>query len=507
MSDSPKLEPRDFIREIIAEDLESGKHSHVVTRFPPEPNGYLHIGHTKAFCLNFSLAQEVPNSRCHLRMDDTNPVKEDTEYVESIQEDIRWIGFDWGKNFFFASDYYEKLHDFAVELIEKNLAYVDELNSEEIREYRGTLTEPGKPSPHRDRPAEESRELFAKMRAGDFEEGERVLRAKIDMEHPNVHMRDPVIYRILKAEHHRTGDQWCIYPMYDFAHPLSDALEGITHSLCSLEFENHRPLYDWFVDNCSVPTKPRQIEFAKLNLGYTMMSKRNLLALVESGNVDGWDDPRMATISGMRRRGYTPESIRKFIDTIGLTKFNSTTDLALLEHAVREHLNATSPRVMAVLRPLKVVITNYPEDEDEEMDAVNNPEDESAGSRKIPFSRELYIEQGDFMENAPRKFYRLTQGREVRLRYGYWIKCEEAIKDDDGNVVELRCTYDPETRGGEDPPDGRKVKATLHWVSAKHAIDAEVRLYDRLFNVENPYTEDFMQHLNPDSLEILSGAN
>ncbi|MEM1295670.1 MAG: glutamine--tRNA ligase/YqeY domain fusion protein [Verrucomicrobiota bacterium] len=510
MPETPKIEPRDFIREIICEDLKSGKHDHVVTRFPPEPNGYLHIGHTKAFCLNFSLALEVPNSHCNLRMDDTNPVKEDTEYVESIQEDIRWLGFEWGEHFYFASDYYEKLHGFAVELIEKGLAYVDELSAEEMREFRGTLTEPGKDSPFRDRSVEENLELFKKMREGGFEEGAVILRAKIDMAHPNLNMRDPAIYRVLKAHHHRTGDDWCIYPMYDFAHPLSDALEGITHSLCSLEFENHRPLYDWFVDNCSVPAKPRQIEFARLNLNYTVMSKRLLKQLVDDELVDGWDDPRMPTISGMRRRGYPPEAIRKFIDTVGLTKFNSTTDIALLEHAVREHLNAVAPRFMAVLRPLKVVITNYPEDQVEEMDAVNNPEDESAGKRKVPFSRELFIEQDDFMENAPRKFFRLTQGREVRLRYGYWIKCEEAIKDDQGEVVELRCTYDPETRGGNDPSDGRKVKATLHWVSAQHAIDAEARLYDRLFDIEDPTGKkahkDFTKHLNPSSLEIVSPA-
>lgn len=506
MPDVPTIEPRDFIREIIVEDLKSGKHDHIVTRFPPEPNGYLHIGHAKAFCLNFSLALEVPNSRCHLRMDDTNPAKEDVEYVESIQEDIRWMGFDWGEHFYFASDYYDQLHRFAVELIEKGLAYVDELSAEQMREYRGNLTEPGKDSPHRDRPIAENLALFEKMRAGEFEEGEVILRAKIDMAHPNLNMRDPAIYRIVKAVHHRTGDKWKIYPMYDFAHPLSDALEGITHSLCSLEFENHRPLYDWFVDHCSVPAKPRQIEFARLSLDYTMMSKRLLQQMVEKKIVDGWDDPRMPTISGLRRRGYTPESIRNFIDRVGLTKFNSRTDVALLEHSVRDHLNAVAPRRMAVLHPLKVVITNYPEGQEEDLDAVNNPNDESAGTRKVPFSRELFIEQEDFMENAPRKFFRLTQGREVRLRYAYWIKCEEAIKDEAGNVIELRCTYDPETKGGQDPPDGRKVKATLHWVSAKHATDAEVRLYDRLFTTENPGGDDFLEHLNPDSLEILETA-
>ena len=510
MPDVPKPESRDFIREIIAHDLESGKHDHVVTRFPPEPNGYLHIGHAKAFCLNFSLAEEVPNSRCHLRMDDTNPVKEDVEYVESIKEDIRWLGFDWGEHFYFASDYYEQLHQFAVELIEKGLAYVDSLTSEEIREYRGTLTEPGKNSPDRDRPVEENLALFEAMREGKLEEGSHVLRAKIDMAHPNMNMRDPVIYRILKAEHHRTGDKWCIYPMYDFAHPLSDALEGITHSLCSLEFENHRPLYDWFVDQCSVPAKPRQIEFARLSLNYTVMSKRLLQQLVENGQVDGWDDPRMPTLSGMRRRGYTPESIRHFIHTVGLTKFNSQTDVALLEHSVREHLNSVALRAMAVLRPLKLVITNYPEGQVEEMEAVNNPEDESAGTRKIPFSRELYIEQEDFMEDAPKKFFRLAPGREVRLRYGYWVKCEEVIKDDAGNITELHCTYDPETRGGNNPPDGRKVKATLHWVSAEHAFEAEVRLYDRLFEHDNPTgrkrKKEFTEYLNPKSLEIVEGA-
>ncbi|MEM0970637.1 MAG: glutamine--tRNA ligase/YqeY domain fusion protein, partial [Verrucomicrobiota bacterium] len=466
-----------------------------------------HIGHAKAICLNFGLAEEVGASRCHLRMDDTNPVKEDTEYVEAIQEDIRWLGFEWGEHFFFASDYYERLHGFAVELIEKGLAYVDEQSAEEMRANRGTLKEPGTDSPHRGRSVEENLALFAKMKDGGFTEGAAVLRAKIDMAHPNLNMRDPAMYRVLKVDHHRTGSTWCIYPMYDFAHPLSDALEEVTHSLCSLEFENHRPLYDWFVEHCSVPAVPRQIEFARLNLTYTVMSKRKLQLLVEEIQVDGWSDPRMPTLSGLRRRGYPPEAIRTFIDRIGLTKFNSVTDVALLEHAVRERLNAVAPRVMAVLHPLKVVITNYPEDQEEEMEATINPEDESLGKRKVPFSRELYIEQEDFMEEAPRKFFRLAPGREVRLRYAYWIKCEEVVKDEEGNVVELRCTYDPATRGGENPPDGRKVKATLHWVSSKHATDAEVRLYDRLFEVENPAADDdFLQHLNEDSLTVLPAA-
>ncbi|MBU6303004.1 MAG: glutamine--tRNA ligase/YqeY domain fusion protein [Verrucomicrobia bacterium] len=501
----PTLEPRDFIREIVLEDLKSGKHDHVVTRFPPEPNGYLHIGHAKAFCLDFGLALEVPGSRCHLRMDDTNPVKEDVEYVESIQEDVRWMGFDWGQHFYYASDYYEQLHGHAVELIEKGLAYVDELTADQMREFRGTLTEPGKESPFRNRTVAENLDLFAKMRAGAFEEGAAVLRAKIDMAHPNVIMRDPTLYRVLKTHHHRTGDAWCIYPMYDFAHPLSDAIEGITHSLCSLEFENHRPLYDWFVSHCSVPARPRQIEFARLNLTYTVMSKRKLQQLVAEKLVDGWDDPRMPTLSGLRRRGYTPAAIRKFIETIGLTKFNSLTDVALLEHAIRNDLNASAPRVMAVLDPIRVVITSYPQDQTEEMEALINPEDPSLGSRIVPFSRELYIERDDFMENAPKNYFRLTVGQEVRLRYGYWIKCEEVVKDAGGNIVELRCSHDPATRGGENPPDGRKVKGTIHWVSAAHALPAEVRLYDRLFTVEQ-VGDDFTSLLNPDSLKVIPNA-
>jgi len=516
MPDTPTLTPRDFIREIVIDDLKSGKHTHVVTRFPPEPNGYLHIGHAKAFTLDFGLAEEVPGSRCHLRMDDTNPEKEDPEYVQAIQDDIKWMGFSWGEHFYFASDYYGKLHEFAVELIEKGLAYVDSQSPEEIRANRvtagpgGNTTGPGVNSPFRDRTVEENLALFEKMRQGELAEGAAVLRAKIDMAHPNLNMRDPVIYRILKEEHFRTGDTWCIYPMYDFAHPLSDALEGITHSLCSLEFEHHRPLYDWFVDNTSVPAKPRQIEFSRLNLSYTMMSKRKLQMLVTGNHVDGWNDPRMPTLSGMRRRGYTPESIRNFVEKIGMTKVNSMTDVALLEHSLREHLNTVAPRSMAVLRPLKVVVTNYPKDQVEQMDAIINPEDENSGTRRVPFCRELYIEQEDFMEDPPKDFFRLAPGREVRLRYAYWIKCEKVIKDKDGNVVELHCTYDPETRSGNNPPDGRKVKATLHWISARHALDAEVRLYDRLFTIEDPGAkeigDDFAKYLNPNSLEVVKGA-
>ncbi len=510
MSEPRRLEPRDFIREIVINDLESGKHQRVVTRFPPEPNGYLHIGHAKAFILDFGLAEEVPGSQCHLRMDDTNPIKEEEEFVHAIQEDLRWMGMDWGEHLYYASNYYEQLYEYAQELIRKGLAYVDSQTPEEIKNTRGTTTEPGKESPYRNRTVEENLELFEKMRRGEFGPGEAVLRARIDMAHPNFNMRDPAIYRVLKASHHRTGDAWCIYPLYDFAHPLSDAIEGITHSLCSLEFEHHRPLYDWFVENCSVPARPRQIEFARLNLSYTIMSKRKLQLLVEKKLVDGWNDPRMPTISGLRRRGYTPEAIRRFIERIGITKFNSLTDVALLEHAIREHLNEIAPRVMAVLRPLKLVITNYPEDREEEMEAQINPEQPELGYRKVPFSRELYIERDDFMEDPPRKFFRLAPGREVRLRCAYWVKCEEVIKDEAGEIVELRCTYDPETRGGENPPDGRKVKATLHWVSARHALKAEVRLYDRLFNLENPGGkeggDDVTAHLNPESLEVIEEA-
>lgn len=495
-----------FIRNIIAEDLKNGKNDgEVITRFPPEPNGYLHIGHAKSICLNFTLAAEN-DGRCHLRFDDTNPSKEDTEYTDSIQRDVKWLGFDWGQHLYFASDYFEQLYEYAELLIKAGKAFVCDLSPEEMRAYRGTLTEPGKNSPYRERTAEENLELFRRMRAGDFPDGARVLRAKIDMASPNLNMRDPVIYRILRATHHRTGDQWCIYPMYDFAHPLSDALEKITHSICTLEFEDHRPLYNWFVEQLPVPRKPQQIEFARLNLTYTMMSKRKLLQLVQKEIVQGWDDPRMPTLAGLRRRGYTPAAIRDFCERIGVAKSNSVVDIALLEHCLREDLNKQAARVMGVLRPLRVVLENYPEGQVEELEAVNNPEDPTMGVRKLPFSKVLYIEAEDFMEDPPKKFYRLAPGREVRLRYGYFIKCTDVIKDQAGKVVELRCTYDPETKGGA-APDGRKVKATLHWVSAQHAIPAEVRLYDNLFTVEDPgAVEDSETCLNPASLEVLTSA-
>ncbi|HBG17438.1 MAG TPA: glutamine--tRNA ligase [Firmicutes bacterium] len=495
-----------FIRNIIAEDLKNNKHDgQVITRFPPEPNGYLHIGHAKSICLNFTLAAEN-NGRCHLRFDDTNPSKEDVEYTESIQRDVKWLGFDWGEHLYYASDYFEQLYEYAETLIKEGKAYVCDLCPEEIREYRGTLTQVGKNSPYRERSVEENLDLFRRMRAGEFPDGARVLRAKIDMSSPNLNMRDPVIYRILRATHHRTGDKWCIYPMYDYAHPLSDALEMITHSICTLEFEDHRPLYDWCLEQLPVPRRPQQIEFARLNLTYTMMSKRKLLQLVERGFVKGWDDPRMPTIAGLRRRGYTPEAIRDFCERIGVAKSNSTVDIALLEHCLREDLNKRAPRVMAVLRPLKVVLENYPEDQVEELEAINNPEDPSMGKRKVPFSKVLYIEEEDFCEAPPKKFYRLAPGREVRLRYGYFIKCTEVVKDQSGKIVELRCTYDPETRGGA-APDGRQVKATLHWVSASHALPAEIRLYDHLFTEEDPgAVEDFQTCLNPDSLEVLTSC-
>lgn len=498
-----------FIRDIIEEDLRTNKWGgRVHTRFPPEPNGYLHIGHAKSICLNFGLAQEY-GGLCNLRFDDTNPTKEDIEYVQSIQEDVRWLGFDWEDRLYYASDYFEQLYQYAVQLIKMGKAYVCDLSAEEIKEYRGTLTEPGKESPYRNRSVEENLDLFERMRAGEFPDGSRTLRAKIDMASGNLNMRDPVIYRILHATHHRTGDKWCIYPMYDFAHPLSDAIEGITHSICTLEFEDHRPLYDWFLDQLGI-YHPQQIEFARLNLSYTVLSKRKLLRLVQEGHVTGWDDPRMPTIAGMRRRGYTPEAIRDFCERIGVAKKNSIVDIALLEHCVREDLNKRAPRVMAVLRPLRVVIDNYPEGLVEEMEAVNNPEDPSMGTRKVPFSRVLYIERDDFREDPPKQFYRLAPGREVRLRYAYFIKCVDVVKDPQtGEVVELHCTYDPETRGGS-APDGRKVKATLHWVSAAHAIPAEVRLYDRLFTVEDPDNvgegKDFMAYLNPKSLEVLTSC-
>ena len=503
----PPPPSKDFIRDIIDEDLSSGKHDGTVTRFPPEPNGYLHIGHAKSICLNFGIAEEY-GGRCHLRFDDTNPTKEDVEYVDSIKEDIKWLGFDWGDHLYFASDYFEKLHEWAIYLIEEGKAYVDDQNAEEIRKGRGDLQNPGENSPYRDRLVEENIDLFRRMKEGEFADGEKVLRARIDMAHPNLNMRDPVIYRIVHADHHRTGDTWCIYPMYDFTHGQSDALEYITHSLCTLEFENHRPLYDWFLENLPVPSRPRQIEFGRLNLNYTVMSKRKLLQLVDENHVSGWDDPRMPTISGIRRRGYPAEAIREFCKTIGITKFKGTNDISLLESAVRDVLNRDANRYMAVLNPIKVVITNYPEDKEEEFDAVINPEQPDLGTRKVPFSRELYIERDDFMEDPPKKFFRLAAGKEVRFRSAYFIRCDEVVKDDAGNIVELRCTYDPETRGGQNPPDGRKVKATIHWVSAKHAVDAEVRVYDRLFAHETPDSGEgsFLDHLNPDSLALLENA-
>jgi glutaminyl-tRNA synthetase len=501
--------PRDFIRQIVEADVKAGKHGgRVVTRFPPEPNGFLHIGHAKAITIDYGIAEEYKGVY-HLRFDDTNPVKEDTSYVEAIQRDIRWLGYDWGEKLFYASDYFDQLYAYAVQLIKLGKAYVCDLNADQIREYRGTLTEPGRNSPDRDRFVEENLDLFERMRNGEFPDGTRTLRAKIDMASGNLNMRDPVMYRILHATHHRTGDRWCIYPMYDFTHCFSDSIEGITHSFCDLDFEDHRPLYDWFLDQLGVH-HPQQIEFARLNLTYTVMSKRRLLELVGRGYVDGWDDPRMSTLSGMRRRGYTPTAIRRFCEIIGLAKRASVVDIALLEHVLREELNQTSPRVMAVLRPLKVVISNYPEDRTEDVDAVNNPEDPSAGTRKVPFCRELYIEQEDFMEDPPKKFFRLAPGREVRLRYAYFIKCNAVIKDPQtGQVTELRCTYDPATQGGS-APDGRKVKATLHWVSAQHGVDAEVRLYENLFSKENPMDveegKNFIDYISPNSLEVLSGC-
>ena len=504
-NDSADGERQDFIREIIREDLANGKHSEVVTRFPPEPNGYLHIGHTKSILLNFGIAKEY-GGRCHLRFDDTNPVKEELEYIESIKEDVLWLGCNWGEHLFHASDNFERLYDWAEDLVRAGKAYVDDLSAEEIRAHRGTLTEPGTPSPYRDRDADENLEFLRAMRDGEYPDGAKVLRAKIDMAAGNINLRDPVLYRILRATHPRTGDRWCIYPTYDYAHGQSDAIEHITHSLCTLEFEDHRPLYDWLVDNLQVPSKPRQIEFARLNLTYTVLSKRRLLQLVNGGHVNGWDDPRLPTISGIRRRGYPPVAMHDFIDRVGLAKRNSVVDLGMLEHCVRTELNRTAERRMGVLRPLKVVIENYPEGASEELEAINNPEDATAGIRKVPFGRELFIEQADFMEDPPKKFFRLAPGREVRLRYAYFITCREVIKDDTGEVVELRCTYDPETRGG-DSPDGRKVKATLHWVSAAHAVAAEVRLYDHLFNRPDPGGDgDFLEDLSPDSLEVIDDA-
>jgi glutaminyl-tRNA synthetase len=498
--------PSNFIRDVMIADIQAGKHGgRIQTRFPPEPNGYLHIGHAKAICLDFGLAAEF-SGKCNLRMDDTNPCKEETEYVESIQEDVRWLGFDFGDRLFYASDYFDQLYVWAIQLIKAGKAFVCDLSADELREYRGTLTEPGKESPYRNRTIEENLDLFQRMKAGEFPDGSRTLRAKIDMASPNLNMRDPVMYRILHADHHRTGDKWCIYPMYDYAHGQSDSIENVTHSMCTLEFDDHRPLYNWYIEQLGI-FPSRQFEFDRLNLTYTLLSKRRLLALVQNGHVSGWDDPRMPTISGIRRRGYTPEAIRAFVTAAGVSRTNGTTQLALLEHHVREDLNKHALRVMAVLRPLRVVIDNYPDDLVEEMDAINNPEDAGAGTRKVPFSKVLYIEQDDFREDPPKQYYRLSPGREVRLRYGYFIKCVSALKDASGQVVELRCTYDPETRGGN-APDGRKVKSTIHWVSAAHAVDAEVRLYDTLFAKENPNDvpegQDFTVNLNPNSLEVLT---
>jgi glutaminyl-tRNA synthetase len=508
MTDSAEASRLDFIREIVTADGASGKHGgRVATRFPPEPNGYLHIGHAKSICLNFGVARDF-NGACNLRFDDTNPVTEDTEYVDSIQEDVRWLGFDWEDRLFYASDYFERLYECAVQLINDGKAYVDSLTADEIREYRGTLKEPGRESPHRDRSAAENLDLFTRMRAGEFEDGAHVLRAKIDMASPNVNMRDPILYRLRRAHHHRTGDAWCIYPMYDYAHPLSDAFERITHSLCTLEFEDHRPLYDWLIQNVTgLPGEPRQIEFARLNLTYTVMSKRKLMQLVTEKHVSGWDDPRMPTISGLRRRGFTPEAIRRFCEEIGVAKRENLIDVGLLEFCVREDLNARAPRAMAVLRPLKIVIENYPDGQVEDFYVANHPDNPGMGTRRVPFGREIYIEREDFEEVPPKKFFRLAPGREVRLRGAYLITCREAVKDASGAITELRCTYDPQTRGG-DAPDGRKVKATLHWVSASHAIDADVRLYDRLFTVDTPGSgdADFLTQINPHALDALSGC-
>ncbi len=504
MSSPP--ERTDFIREIVAADLRDGRHEAVVTRFPPEPNGYLHIGHAKSICLNFGVAREF-GGRCHLRFDDTNPMKEEQEYIDSIETDVRWLGFDWGAHLYFASDYFEQLHEWAVDLIEAGKAYVDDLSAEAIREHRGTLTRPGSDSPWRERSVEENLDMFARMRAGEFPNGSRVLRAKIDMASPNINLRDPVLYRILHAEHPRTGDAWCIYPTYDFAHGQSDAIEGITHSICTLEFQDHRPLYDWLIENLPVPSRPRQYEFARLNLTHTVLSKRVLLTLVNEGHVRGWDDPRMPTLSGLRRRGFPAEGIRDFTDMIGVARADSVVEIEMLEHAARDVLNAQALRRFAVLDPVKVVLENYPEGQVEQVDVANNPEDPSAGSRQVPFSRELWIERDDFMEDPPKKFFRLAPGREVRLRSAYFVTCTDVIKDDAGRIVELRCTYDPDTRGGASP-DGRRPKATLHWVSAAHAVPAEVRLYDHLFSPPFPGAEgrDLFGDLNPDSETVRRGC-
>ena len=509
MTTATPAESNDFVRSIVADDLVTGKFGgRVVTRFPPEPNGYLHIGHAKSIFLNFGVAGENQGGMCYLRFDDTNPVKEDVEYVESIQEDVRWLGCDWGDRLTYASDYFDDLYRFAVQLIESGKAYVCDLSAEEIREYRGTLTEPGRESPYRNRSVEENLDLFQRMKAGEFPDGARVLRAKIDMASANVNLRDPVMYRILHQEHHRTGDKWCIYPTYDFTHGQTDSIERVTHSICTLEFEDHRPLYDWYLDQLGI-YHPQQIEFARLNVSHTVLSKRRLLTLVEDGHVSGWDDPRMPTLAALRRRGYTPRAIRDFCERVGVAKRDITVDLALLEHCVREDLNQRAPRVMAVLHPLKVVIDNYPEGMTEEFDAVNNPEDAGMGTRKVPFSREIYIERDDFREDPPRRFFRLAPGREVRLRYACYITCVDVVKDENGDVVELHCTYDPESRGGSSP-DGRRVQATLHWVSAEHAVDAEVHLYNHLFESADPSGGedggDFISGLNPESLVTLTSC-
>ncbi len=506
MSQDEARTPTNFIRNIIDEDLKNGKNgAAVVTRFPPEPNGYLHIGHAKSICLNFGLARDYADApggaRCHLRFDDTNPVKEEQEFIDAIKEDLQWLGFDWGKHEYYASDYFQLLYDYAVQLIQDGKAYVDDQTAEEMRENRGTLTEAGTNSPYRDRPIEENLDLFERMKNGEFPDGSRVLRAKIDMASPNMNLRDPAMYRILHAHHHRTGDKWCIYPMYDWAHGQSDSKEGITHSICTLEFEAHRPLYDWFCENLKIH-HPQQIEFSRLNLSYTVMSKRKLLQLVQDGHVAGWDDPRMPTVHGLRRRGYTAAAIRHFIESHGVGKADSRIDVSVLEQSLRDDLDKTAIRRMAVLDPLKVVITNYPEDEEEWFEPSNHPKDPEMGKRKVPFSRELYIERDDFMLDAPKKFFRLSIGKEVRFRSAYWVTCHEAITDEYGNVVELHCTVDPETRGAKNPSDGRKVKGTIHWVSAKHAVKAEVRVYDRLFRTDNPEKGDFLEDLNPDSLEV-----
>ncbi len=497
--------PSNFVRDIVQADLDAGKHTAVMTRFPPEPNGYLHIGHAKSICLNFGIARDF-GGVCNLRFDDTNPAKEEVEYVEAIKADVRWLGFDWEDREYYASDYFEQLYAYAVQLIRDGKAYVDSLSADEIRAHRGTLTEAGQNSPYRERLVEENLDLFARMRDGEFEDGTHVLRAKIDMAAPNINLRDPTLYRIRRVAHHRTGDAWCIYPLYDFAHGLSDSIEGVTHSICTLEFENNRPLFDWFLDNLPVKSRPRQYEFARLNLSYTVMSKRKLLRLVQEGLVEGWDDPRMPTISGLRRRGFTPEAIRNFCDRIGVAKRDSMVDIALLEYSLRDDLNDRAPRFMGVLNPLRVVIENYPHDQIEELEARNHPTDPVFGTRKVPFSREIYIEKDDFREDPPKKFFRLAPGREVRLRYAYLVTCTDVIKDDKGEVVELRCTYDPATRGGN-APDGRKVKSTIHWVSAAHAAEAEVRLYDRLFSEADPEAAgegDFKACLNPNSLKRLA---